>query len=107
MAYFLTLPPRGWMDRAACRDVENPDIFFPILPRGRHAKQHNKVATDICGGCEVIDDCLAYALDANEPYGIWGGLTTRERRDLRRKARTENVPYSSLISVSRREDSTS
>jgi WhiB family redox-sensing transcriptional regulator len=45
-------------------------------------------AKQVCGQCPVKAECLAYALDSREAYGIWGGLDPDERRDLRRSLRT-------------------
>ena len=42
-------------------------------------------AKSVCAGCEVKDDCLEYALVNGEKFGIWGGLSERERRRLRRQ----------------------
>lgn len=43
-------------------------------------------AKAICAGCPVRATCRAYALTAREPYGIWGGLTARERTRILRTA---------------------
>lgn len=76
-----------WRDRAACRGVD-PELFFPI---GRDDVERPEIdaAKQICEGCPVHDECLAYALRTRQPEGIWGGLTSTERRALaRRRART-------------------
>jgi hypothetical protein len=67
-----------WTARAQCAETD-PEIFFP--PKGDPAT----AARAICRCCPVRDDCLVYALDAREEYGIWGGLDPDERRNLRRK----------------------
>ena len=67
-----------WAARARCAD-EDPEIFFP--PGDDPATE----ARQICSQCPVRDECLAYALDAGEQYGIWGGLDPAERRALRRR----------------------
>lgn len=65
-----------WRQKAACRD--NPDAQFP----GNSAKQiaYAKAVCDY--KCQVKDECLAFALSYQEPTGIWGGLTPRERKAL-------------------------
>jgi WhiB family transcriptional regulator, redox-sensing transcriptional regulator len=68
----------AWTARARCAETD-PEIFFP--PKGAPASK----ARAICGKCVVRDDCLAYALDAGEEHGIWGGLDPDERRGLRRR----------------------
>lgn len=75
-----------WRGRAACRR-EDPELFFPI---GRDDVERPEVdaAKEVCARCPVLDECLAYALATRQPDGIWGGLTTTERRALaRRRAR--------------------
>lgn len=69
---------RAWQDSANCLGVD-PDLFFP--ERGASTRE----AKEVCRGCEVRNDCLEYALDNGEKFGIWGGLSERERRRLRRK----------------------
>ena len=71
---------RGWQDQANCLGVD-PDLFFP--ERGASTRE----AKEVCRGCVVRLDCLEYALDSAEKFGIWGGMSERERRRLRR-ART-------------------
>jgi len=68
---------RGWQSRANCMGVD-PDLFFP--ERGASTRE----AKEVCRGCVVKDDCLDYALDNGEKFGIWGGMSERERRRLRR-----------------------
>ena len=68
---------RGWQSRANCMGVD-PDLFFP--ERGASTKE----AKEVCRGCVVQNDCLEYALANGEKFGIWGGMSERERRRLRR-----------------------
>ncbi len=68
---------RGWQARANCMGVD-PDLFFP--ERGASTRE----AKEVCRGCVVREDCLEYALDNGEKFGIWGGMSERERRRLRR-----------------------
>ena len=69
---------RRWQERANCLGVD-PDLFFP--ERGASTRE----AKAVCGSCEVRPECLEYALDHAEKFGIWGGLSERERRRLRRQ----------------------
>jgi WhiB family redox-sensing transcriptional regulator len=71
-------PRRKWAARALCAGVD-PDVFFPAAdgPIGP--------AQTVCGRCPVCGQCLAYAVIADEPFGIWGGLGPRERQALRRQ----------------------
>ena len=69
---------RGWQDEANCHGVD-PDLFFP--ERGASTRE----AKEVCRGCVVRLDCLEFALVNGEKFGIWGGLSERERRRLRRQ----------------------
>ena len=66
-----------WQRRANCMGVD-PDLFFP--ERGASTRE----AKEVCRGCVVREDCLEYALENAEKFGIWGGMSERERRRLRR-----------------------
>lgn len=68
---------RGWQQRANCMGVD-PELFFP--QRGASTRD----AKEVCRGCVVKEDCLDYALAHGEKFGIWGGLSERERRAVRR-----------------------
>jgi WhiB family redox-sensing transcriptional regulator len=68
-----------WQDFAACATVDG-ELFFP--EKGGSTKD----AKAVCKSCEVRAECLGYALDHGEAFGIWGGLSERERRRLRRQA---------------------
>ena len=69
---------KGWQDFANCLGVD-PDLFFP--ERGASTRE----AKEVCRGCVVREDCLEYALGNGEKFGIWGGLSERERRRIRRQ----------------------
>ena len=66
-----------WYERALCPQTD-PDAFFP--EKGGSTKEAKK----ICLGCPVKQQCLQWALDNDERFGIWGGLSERERRRLKR-----------------------
>lgn len=68
----------SWQLYANCLGVD-PDLFFP--ERGASTKE----AKQVCQGCVVREDCLEYALANGEKFGIWGGLSERERRRIRRQ----------------------
>jgi WhiB family transcriptional regulator, redox-sensing transcriptional regulator len=68
----------SWQDYANCRGAD-ADLFFP--ERGASTRK----AKSICGACEVKGQCLDYAIDMGEKFGIWGGLSERERRRVRRE----------------------
>ena len=66
-----------WALRAACKN-EQPDQLFV-----RGAEQNK--AMMVCAGCPVRSECLAEALDNQIEWGVWGGMTERERRALLRR----------------------
>lgn len=69
----------GWQDRALCAQTD-PEAFFP--EKGGSTREAKK----ICAMCTVKQECLEYALENDERFGIWGGLSERERRKLKRLA---------------------
>lgn len=73
----LTPDDPEWQERALCAQTD-PEAFFP--EKGGSTRE----AKRICMGCEVRDACLEYALAHDERFGIWGGLSERERRRLKR-----------------------
>lgn len=68
----------NWQDDANCLGVD-PDLFFP--ERGASTRE----AKEVCRGCVVREQCLEFALQNGEKFGIWGGLSERERRRIRRQ----------------------
>ena len=70
---------QSWQDRALCAQTD-PEAFFP--EKGGSTREAKRV----CRGCEVRAECLEYALGHDERFGIWGGLSERERRRLKREA---------------------
>jgi WhiB family redox-sensing transcriptional regulator len=69
----------GWQERSLCAQTD-PEAFFP--EKGGSTREAKKVCTQ----CEVRAECLEYALANDERFGIWGGLSERERRKLKRRA---------------------
>jgi WhiB family redox-sensing transcriptional regulator len=69
----------SWQERALCAQTD-PEAFFP--EKGGSTREAKKV----CVSCEVRSECLDYALAHDERFGIWGGLSERERRRLKRQA---------------------
>lgn len=74
-----------WQDDAACRHVDG-DVFFPGHGTdGAPAAADVEAAKRVCADCPVRLECLAYAIRAGEPHGIWGGHTTGERKRIARE----------------------
>jgi WhiB family redox-sensing transcriptional regulator len=69
----------GWQERALCAQTD-PEAFFP--EKGGSTREAKRV----CLTCDVRNECLEYALGHDERFGIWGGLSERERRKLKKRA---------------------
>jgi WhiB family redox-sensing transcriptional regulator len=72
-----------WRHRSACLD-EDPELFFPIGNTGPAILQIEE-AKQVCRRCDVREQCLAWALEAGQDHGVWGGLSEDERRALKRR----------------------
>jgi len=66
-----------WRHRSACLD-EDPELFFPIGNTGPAILQIEEAKT-VCRRCEVREQCLAWALEAGQDHGVWGGMSVEER----------------------------
>ena len=62
-----------WRDSALCAQTD-PEEFFPDKGGGTRQAKH------VCAACTVRTECLEYALAHDERFGIWGGMSERERR---------------------------
>lgn len=67
----------AWYKLGDCQGVD-PDLFFP--GQGESTAE----AKAICAGCQVREQCLEWAIEHAEKFGIWGGMSERERRRIRR-----------------------
>ena len=81
---FATEPENDWRALAECRGVD-PEFFFSSDVSEDGPNKHERIereaaAKAVCGRCAVRADCLDYAIEAGERYGIWGGLNAQERR---------------------------
>lgn len=82
---FAVEPENDWRLEAACRGLD-PELFFSSddIVNRQERQEREAEAKAVCTRCAVRTDCLTYALDAGERYGVWGGLTAQERRALGR-----------------------
>jgi WhiB family redox-sensing transcriptional regulator len=76
--------PEAWQSWASCSETD-PEAFFPEKGRPDTAREAKRV----CDGCPVVQECLDFAVKRDLRFGIWGGMTERERRSLHRAARRE------------------
>ncbi len=74
----LAMGELAWQDYANCRGAD-ADLFFP--ERGASTRK----AKAICAECQVQAECLDFAIEIGEKFGIWGGMSERERRRVRRE----------------------
>ena len=81
-----------WQEEAACRAYDNV-LFFGDDGESELERQTREAhAKSICSSCPVREPCLEFALDTAQKYGIWGGLTDKERASLkRRRSRSRRV----------------
>jgi WhiB family redox-sensing transcriptional regulator len=84
----------GWAARAACKGID-PDALFVQGAAQNRAKR-------VCAGCPVRTECLSDALDNRMEFGVWGGMTERERRALLRR-RPDVRSWRTLFDDARRE----
>lgn len=74
----------AWLEDAICSQVD-PALFFP--EKGGDPRP----AKRICGSCDASAACLSWAVSNAIPYGIYGGMTERDRRHLKRCRRCEEL----------------
>jgi len=74
-------PPAQWTGASLCSQVD-PEVWFPEL--GGSVKS----AKRICNRCPVRPQCLDQALERDEEFGVWGGMSPRDRRSLKRRVGT-------------------
>jgi WhiB family redox-sensing transcriptional regulator len=73
-----------WQAKGLCRGVE-PEVFFPI------SEEDAWRAKEICAACNVRESCLVFSLTNRERYGVWGGVTEKERHDMFRRGVAQRV----------------
>jgi WhiB family redox-sensing transcriptional regulator len=86
-----------WQYEGACRSLPTEMFFHPDGERGPRRKARENAAKAVCATCPVIAACRAHALAAQEPYGIWGGLTEEERLDIINKAQDATPGFNFLL----------
>lgn len=73
-----------WRHHAACK-YEDPELFFPIGNSGPARLQTEEAKAVCLNQCPVIDQCLGWALESGQDFGVWGGMSEDERRALKRR----------------------
>jgi WhiB family transcriptional regulator, redox-sensing transcriptional regulator len=79
-----------WEEQARCHQFD-PEVFFaPKVSSERRAKA-------ICAKCPVREECLSFAIDSRMEFGVWGGVSWKERRSL---LRTQTIPAGARSAIS-------
>lgn len=71
-----------WQRHGNCRNMDSAVFFHPDGERGLARENRVARAKKICQSCPVLVECRQYALSAQEPFGVWGGLDESERREI-------------------------
>tara|TARA_B110000459_G_scaffold143656_1_gene156468 strand:- start:6516 stop:6833 length:318 start_codon:yes stop_codon:yes gene_type:complete len=74
---------RVGVDHIPCS--QSPDLFYPDTMDGKGAAYYVKIAKRACQQCPLLLQCGTYAMEFNEEYGVWGGLSPIDRKALRRR----------------------
>ena len=86
--------PGPWAKQGACRARKDIDFYpptsSPSQSRPRKESPAIAAAKAVCETCPVLMECLTYAIDRPEEYGVWGGMSELERHDLRRELRVHS-----------------
>jgi WhiB family redox-sensing transcriptional regulator len=79
----MTLPSEDWQLKALCRG-NHAHLFFPpsTFERKDDRERRESRAKAICNVCPVLAECTSYALTIKEPFGIWGGMTEADRKEM-------------------------
>lgn len=68
-----------WQLHGSCRGMDSRFFFHPDGERGPARAQREAQAKEVCRTCPVLEQCRRHALAVREPYGVWGGMSERER----------------------------
>lgn len=71
-----------WREEAACKGMDLSNFFSETERQSALTRKKNAKTKQICNDCSVQKNCLFYAIENKIEYGIWGGLTSTERRAL-------------------------
>jgi WhiB family transcriptional regulator, redox-sensing transcriptional regulator len=74
--------PESWQERGRCTELPSRKIDALFFPERGHS---SKAAKALCAECCVKAECLEYALERKEAFGVWGGTSERDRRKIRKE----------------------
>jgi len=75
----FVVPNSAWKLSGSCSRTAHPDLWYSS------SRQEQKAAQRICYRCPVLSKCLIYAFEHDEVFGIWGGMTEAERRNVKKQ----------------------
>ena len=78
-----------WRHKAACRE-EDPELFYPLGSTGPWELQIQE-AKAVCRRCPVMETCGTWALETGQEHGVFGGMSEKERRAIKRRAYYERT----------------
>ena len=76
-----------WQYQGLCRTTDPDSFFSPDAERGAPRARREEAAKALCARCPVLETCRRHALEVQEPYGVWGGLSEAERRAILHRRR--------------------
>ena len=79
----------SWQETGNCKKADAEIFFTDETIRGKERRNREVAAKKICRRCPVIEKCLSHALITPEVYGVWGGLTEKERMQMSRSIRRQ------------------
>lgn len=79
----------NWMDEAVC--IGKGDVFFSETSTTLNNKKSLIQAKAMCSSCPVVVDCLVFAINNEEDYGVWGSFSARERSALVKHLKIKNL----------------
>jgi WhiB family redox-sensing transcriptional regulator len=71
-----------WQVHGACTSADTEMFFHPDGERGPSRSGRETAAKAVCATCPVLARCRTHALEAREPYGVWGGLSEADREQI-------------------------
>jgi len=80
----------NWLDEAACLG-QGTDLFYTDTVYTSETKKIIAKAKTFCNSCPVVADCLQYAINNEEKFGVWGSFSSKERASIRNHLKTNNI----------------
>lgn len=73
--------------KGICNESVASLFFAPYKEPANQRSTRVRLAKEVCAACPVIEECAEYAIEAQEEYGVWGGMNEKERNAFRRRRR--------------------